>query len=237
MPKRINKLTQAQKDQIPAWVEKWIKIGLQTGPADREGFERGVKECYRFAHLAEPKAIVWVPSPLVIALAAPIAAHIISKGKSVGEAVAGAVRGAVGGAVGEAVDEAVDEAVAEAVDGAVGEAVREAVERDWLNYMGGQFLVGGWWGSPSFVSYFREVCGLELPKDFDARALAYEATCRSACWWWPHTGFVMVCERPSEIHRNAAGRLHRDGGKAIVWPDGWGVYSLNGVTVPEWCLT
>jgi hypothetical protein len=99
MPKRINELTQAQKNRIPGWVEKWIKIGLQTGPADREGFERGVRECYRFAGMADPKAIVWVPSPLVIALAAPIAAHIISKGKSVDGAVDGAVREAVRGAV------------------------------------------------------------------------------------------------------------------------------------------
>jgi len=30
------------------------------------------------------------------------------------------------------------------------------------------------------------------------------------------------------------GRLHHDGGKAIEWSDGWGLWSLHGVTVPQW---
>jgi hypothetical protein len=29
-------------------------------------------------------------------------------------------------------------------------------------------------------------------------------------------------------------RLHRDGGPALVYPDGFGLWRLNGVSVPEW---
>lgn len=60
----------------------------------------------------------------------------------------------------------------------------------------------------------------------------------SACWWWPHRRFVMVSERPLEIHRELADparprgwgshRLHRDDGPAVAWPDGWGVWSIHG---------
>lgn len=108
-----------------------------------------------------------------------------------------------------AVDEAVHGVVDEAVRGVVGDAVREAVSdevvqavrRSWVLIMGGQFWVGGWWWSPSFTSFFREVCKLELPGDLWDRGRAYEATAESACWWWPHRRFVMVCERPVEIHR------------------------------------
>jgi len=46
----------------------------------------------------------------------------------------------------------------------------------------------------------------------------------------------MICERPVEIHRKR-GQLHNEKGKSISWPDGWGIYSLNGVTVPEWLVT
>lgn len=114
-------------------------------------------------------------------------------------------------------------------------AVRE-VRDNWSQFIGGQFWVGGWyWGSPSFVSFFREICGLELPGDIDARAIAYEKTTRSACWWWPHREFVIVCERPTMIERDSQGRLHAEHGPAMAFPGGWGFASWHGVRVPrEW---
>jgi len=43
-------------------------------------------------------------------------------------------------------------------------------------------------------------------------------------------------ERPSAIRRNAAGQLHCEDDLAIAYPSGWGLYRLNGVTVPEWLV-
>jgi hypothetical protein len=137
------------------------------------------------------------------------------------------VDGAVRGAVGDAVDGAVGNAVAT-------RAVLDAVSRGWSYRLGGQFGIGGWyWGSPSYVSFFREICGLQLSDDMAARAIAYAGTCESACWWWPHRDFVMVCERPSAIRRDTQGRLHSENSLAIEWPDGWGVASVHGTRVPE----
>jgi hypothetical protein len=165
--------------------------------------------------------------------------------RAVSRAVSGAVSRAVSGAVseavsdaaynvvGEAVSEAVSDAVGEEVRGAVGEEVRGAVGEEWKSYMGGQFWVGGWWwGGPAYVSFFREVCGLTLDPETARAALAYEQTCRSACWWWPHRQYVIVSERPTDIYRDPLGQFHREGGMAIAWPDGWGVYALHGVRVP-----
>lgn len=42
----------------------------------------------------------------------------------------------------------------------------------------------------------------------------------------------MVCERPTTITRDEAGRLHSTTGKAIEWPDGWGLYRHHGMAVP-----
>ena len=230
--KQLTSLTAEQEARFPEWVEHWTAVGLSTERADMARFEPAVRACYRYAGLAEPKTIVLVPSPLAMALAGPMAGAILG---------GGAVSGAVGGAVGVAVDGAVSGAVGDAVVGAVGGAVgglppsamREAIRRDWYRYIGGQFWVGGWWwlGSPSVVSYFREVCGLTLPDDLMDRALAYQATAESACWWWPHRDFVMVSDRPLHIRRDDRGRLHSESGPAIVWPDGFGVWSWHGVRV------
>jgi len=50
---------------------------------------------------------------------------------------------------------------------------------------------------------------------------------------YPMKGFTVVSSRPVEIHRDSAGRLHRDGGMAIKYADGWGFWSLHGVPVPQ----
>ena len=130
-------------------------------------------------------------------------------------------------------------AVSGAVHDAVGGAVHGAVNDAWRKYLGGQFWVGGWWYGVAYVSFFR-YCGLELPGDLWARSEAYHDTCRAACWWWPTRDYVVVSERPSEIHRELVDparprgwrshRLHCETGPAVRW-DGWGVYVWHGVRV------
>ncbi len=344
---RIEALTDAERAQMDGWADRWIAAGLSTARADRATFEAAARDCYRFAGLEPPKVIIWVDSPLVLALAAPIAAALLDsgQGRAVDDAVTGAVTGAVEGAVTDAVDGAVTDAVEGAVDGAVGRAVtgavtgavrgavtgavrgavtgavegavtgavegavtdavdgavgravhgavegavtdavdgavgravhgavtdavrgavrgavhgavegavtdavrravRDAVRLRWSHYLGGQFWVGGWWG-PAWYSFFREVCHLDLPGDLWDRARAYEQTAQSACWWWPHRDFIMVCERPTVIATElvdpalprgwGSHRLHREDGPAVAWPDGWGVYSWHGVRVEPWVI-
>ena len=77
MPTRIDKLTKAQEAQFDAHADKWIEIGLRTGKADREKFEASVRDCYGFAGVPFPDVVVWVPSPMVLSLAAPSAALAI----------------------------------------------------------------------------------------------------------------------------------------------------------------
>jgi hypothetical protein len=113
----------------------------------------------------------------------------------------------------------------------------ESISGSYHKYVGGQFWAGGWyWGSPSWVGYFREVCGLDLGDEMTARAIAYAGIVESACWWWPHPEFVMVCERPTHIDRDAQGRLHSETRQAIAWPDGWGLHRIHGVAVPAYVV-
>jgi len=312
MLKQITKLTEDQKARFPEWIEKWVKIGLQTGETDWDTFDKYMPICYKKAGLKYPKNIVRVSSPLVGGLSAAIANKILQQKRggdakrinavsvavrdavddaigvavsvavrdavddAIGDAVDGAVSVAVRDAIGDAVDDAVsvavsvavrgavDDAVRDAVDGAVSVAVRDAIgdavdgavdgavrvavgdavrdaigvavgigKLNWHYWLGGQFWVGGWWGSSSYVSFFTDICGLKLEKDIMERAEAYRKVCESVSHIWPNSHFVMVCARPTAIHRNSRGRLHNEHGKAIIYLDGWGLYMLNGVRFPE----
>ena len=210
MVKRIDSLSEAQKARMPEWRDKWIEIGLRTGDSDKAAFAEHVRGCYEAAKLAPPERIIYVPSPLRLALEAPAAAMAIELKQRIPE-----------GAV-----------LSDADRAAITTATKEVIRRAWGNIMGGQFWVGGWWGSPAYVAFFTDVCGLELAPETAAAARAYRGTSEAACWWCPHRDFVMVSERPKWIDRDDLGRLHSTSRHAIEWPDGWGLYRVHGVDVP-----
>ena len=75
--------------------------------------------------------------------------------------------------------------------------------------------------------------------EIDAKSQAIEPqmhAARSCGWWWPLRGAVVITDRPAEIHRDSAGRLHRTDGAALLYRDGWGVYAWHGIRVPAWVI-
>jgi hypothetical protein len=101
----------------------------------------------------------------------------------------------------------------------------------WSLFIGGQFWVGWWWGS-AYATFFLDVCGLRLLPELERAARANAEQSQSACWWWPHRDFVMVCERPRVIARDNGGRLHDETGPAIAW-EGYELHLIHGVRVSK----
>lgn len=50
--------------------------------------------------------------------------------------------------------------------------------------------------------------------------------------WWAAGKVAVICDRPSELHRNNDGRLHNAEGPAMVYRNGWKVHAVNG----EWIV-
>ena len=182
MRTKIDKLTDAEIARQPEWVEKWTRIGLSTTPADRAMFEAAVCACYRYSGLPMP-IITWARNPYecVVAGTWSYLALLEARGS-------------------DNVRDNVHDNVRDNVHANVRDNVRDNVSDNWHKYLGGQFLVGGWYyGSPAYVSFFRDVMRYRLPDDLALRAAAYQATCESACWWWPGDGYITVSERPHTI--------------------------------------
>ena len=57
---------------------------------------------------------------------------------------------------------------------------------------------------------------------------------KSCGWCFNFENIVFVCERPSKLNLNKDGQLHKDGGMALEYSDGYGFHCLNGVRVPEY---
>jgi hypothetical protein len=98
-------------------------------------------------------------------------------------------------------------------------------------------VVNWWWGPWSSVWFPVEEFALQFP-DCQAPELATELAvwcrlARSATAFSFCREVCFVCERPVEIHFDDASRLHSEKGPAVVFSDGFQVYSWNGVTVPK----
>jgi hypothetical protein len=175
--------------------------------------------------------------------------------RQVREAVAGAVRraldavapGSAQSAVGRALDQVVDCALDQVdgdgpVDGRqILTAIRFEMDSSRHGYLPGQLWIGDWRSGPVYASFLREVCGLALPDGLWEGWIAYEETVQSACWWYPHRQFLMVSQRPVEIHHQlqTAGnryQLHHPAAPAMFWPDGFQIHADRGRQVPSWVI-
>jgi hypothetical protein len=58
----------------------------------------------------------------------------------------------------------------------------------------------------------------------------------SSGWWLPYKNVAFVSDRPNKIHLDDQGRLHCEDEAAIQYRDGWGVYAIHGVRVPEYII-
>ena len=199
----ITKMTPEQEARMPEFRDAWIRHGLNNQRADFQTAIKAWEVIYKETGIPFPKGVVRVQSPIVGALAAPIAATAIEFiRKSRGE---------------KNVRSAVDSAVGSAVDSAVG-------VKFWHYWIGGSL----WPAYASWFTFMRDVLGVQIP----AIGQAYETQARSAGYAWPNRDFLIICDRPADILLDAQGRLHGANGKSIHWRDGWGLYHWHGVEVP-----
>lgn len=85
----------------------------------------------------------------------------------------------------------------------------------------------------AYCNYYKEVldvAGLEVLDGLTDLA-------KVCGWWTPYENACVLQERPVHIRRNAQGRLHNLRGPAVLYPDGFSVFSINGVQVPSWMAT
>ena len=89
-----------------------------------------------------------------------------------------------------------------------------------------------WAGWQGFIDFFDRELKIEgLEKIRPTCALSQDVG-----WIFPYEELCILTEKPVTLHLDSAGRLHNDNGKCISWSDGWGLYCLNGVAVPEWAI-
>ncbi len=230
----ITKLTKEQEARFPEFVEKWTAIGLSIQPINRQAAIAALAKLFGVVGRPSPKPI-FCTSPLAIWLTIGNLRQIASVSDSVSDSVSASVsdsvrasvRDSVIASVSDSVRASVSDSVIASVSDSVRDSVSDSVNWNWW-YDLGQFQ--SWW--LSFYDFMAAVLAVD-----NSKLVGNEDFCRSAGYSVCFENLAFIGERPLVIHR-AGNRLHKDGGAAVEYPDGFGVYALNGIRMkPDYVLT
>lgn len=215
---KIERLTPEQEAHIPEWVDKWVKIGLSTEPADFDLAEKAALRGYELASLRKPSVILRMGSPYSAVLGGALAVLMLDK----------KIQSNIGSQVESQVWSQVRSQVWLQVWLQVGSLRNDIVNKSF----GGQLYGCSFC---AHISFFRDICGVENPilDKFDV----YEKLVKSCGWLWWHEDVLAISDRPRVLRLDKAGRLHCEDGPSIAYPDGWSLWHWHGVAVPEWVIT
>ncbi len=196
------------RDSVRALVGASVRASVEDSVRDSVG--DSVRASVRALVGASVRALVW-------------ASVRDSVRASVRALVGDSVRALVGASVWASVGASVWASVGDSVWDSVGDSVRDSGygqhDVDWL----------------AFYDFFREVWGLEKETE---KLKGHFLIAQSANWYLPHKNICWISERHNILNLNNRGQLHCENGLALAYPDGWGIYALNGIrTKPEYVLT
>ena len=86
----------------------------------------------------------------------------------------------------------------------------------------------------SLYSFVREACGLKAETEKLNGLMELAESCG---WIIPHADICFASERHNVLNRDERGRLHSLTGPACAYPDGFAIYAVHGVRVPERVVT
>ena len=153
--------------------------------------------------------------------------------KQIREQVAGDVRNRVANDVGNQIHLQISDNVSSQVKNSVKSQVKET-NIAFIN----EGVSSMWCSYTSYFTFFRDVCGLEMPADTVEKMNVNEDLVTSCGGTWWHENILVVSDRPRKISLDAEGRLHCENGPSVEYRDGWSLYNWHGVSVPEeWVTT
>ena len=145
---------------------------------------------------------------------------------SVQASVQASVWASVRASVRASVQASVQASVRDSVRNSVWDSVRASVRNSvWQSCYGNHDA--HWLG---FYDFFREAVSLKKETE---KISGLIAQAKAAGWFLPYQNICWVSERPNIMRLDDRGRLHCTTGPALTYPDGWAIYSVHGIRVPE----
>ena len=199
----IESLTPEQESYLTVFRKKYLDAGLSTEPANRPRAEDAINAVYRRIG-KEPVPIIWVASPLTASILMFIMGNVASLRASLWASLGGSLGDRLWG------------------------SLRASKIPAQTTY---------WWGSMDlYWIAFYQFCayiGVQYQSETVNGLQIMDEIGKSCGWWYPRDGVCIVCDRPEHISMDQENRLHNDAGPSVQFRDGWKLYYIHGVRVPE----
>ena len=214
MAAQIKAISDKQWAAIYKLREDVLRIGLCCEPLDKIRAKTAIDALYSELKLPQP-IYLFFTSPMIC-----IFAHtILSRDQLYGQLsdqLSGQLRDQLRGQL------------SDQLSGQLRDQLRDQLSDQLSNYFAGQHW--GYW-----QSFYRAglLAGATYSRDQVSKLSEWEAEAAACHWWFPYTGAILVSDRHREVHFDSRRRLHHEKKPAIVYSDGWGVYAIHGVRVPE----
>ena len=237
MTDKVEAINPETQKLIDAARAEWIKNGLTTcnnNPCNREALEKVVGTLYQRQGKPIPK-FYWADSPFAACLAAPLLVSKLLPDIPVIDTV---------GATKDALTmrdklRAIQRRLVATILGP-NEPITQEFLTDWQK--GSQLSFNsrwsGWWcGYMVHCHVLNEHGVLKLEQDVRQHLDLWVELYRHLHMMFVFEDLVVFSERPVHVFRNDNNRLHSVEGSALLYRDGYALYSVNGVRVPEKAVT
>ena len=236
----ITKLTEQQEAKFPEYVKTWTAKGLTTQqrtPADAirdfSEFQRLVlqkKEIAPVVILNSPMEC-WVAAQMVKRLfgSSQVGSQVRSQVRQVDSQVVSQVESQVHSQVVLQVESQVESQVASQVASQVRSQVASQVRSQAEDFVWPYFDCQFWASWFSYYEFVKSELGVIFPNNTEYEAFK---ACQGYGMVFPLDELCIVCQPPSQIHKNANG-LHNENGPALSYNGENEIYALNGVIMTK----
>jgi hypothetical protein len=229
----------------------WASRALAEVPADRPRAEKAVSDLYRLVGVPAPSLFVWVKSPEAMRRVVKSFREVYEEKES--QATLDFCLGIYNRLAPKARtrfwddDRLVRSKMAELVTlppnyfprpqlrSLLEQRMSDAIELGRDPDLDCESMFAGQWFLPALLDWRDSMenpkISREPPENYASILDAFKSLVISASFWRPYRAVCVMCERPTKIALDSMVRFHNAKGKALQWPDGWGVYRLSGMII------
>jgi hypothetical protein len=210
-------LSDKQKDKFKEYVQRWLKVALCTDPIDKDAAIDAVCRDYVICGLEPPKRFAIFSSPYSAAFATAILKdHWKRQSKEWQRWINDGVEIITQAELPAFLETNMTDDLKSCARSCVSEMMYGAHDASWLAMY-------------EFSLY-------ELGAEECRRMIPLMDLAKACGWWAPYDEVAILQDRPAEIHYDEQYRLHNLAGPALSYRDGWKLYKVHAVDVPEWII-